>query len=218
VIAIIAILAAMLLPALQQAKAKAMQASCVSNLKQLSLGMVMYTNDYRKFFPEVTWGASGSYWHWPEGILSYVSDAKVWQCAGKRKTDRYTISATPPGGNSWWTTSNFAGINAAYGYNMWLADIAGNPGIGRGRSDAAIRAASNTAMFSDNAHYIHQCCGPGNKTAYAEVCGHGCNAGTNVDNNTRHNGGSNISFADGHVQFYKAGVIMTNTGLWQDGQ
>jgi prepilin-type N-terminal cleavage/methylation domain-containing protein/prepilin-type processing-associated H-X9-DG protein len=45
VIAIIAILAGLLLPALANAKAKALNAKCISNLKQLQLGAVMYSND-----------------------------------------------------------------------------------------------------------------------------------------------------------------------------
>jgi len=51
VIAIIAILAGLLLPALARAKAKASQIKCVSNLKQLGYGMMMYIQDNQDQFP-----------------------------------------------------------------------------------------------------------------------------------------------------------------------
>ena len=52
VITIIAILAALLLPALSRAKQKGQQAVCISNLKQIGLGFALYLSDHNDHFPD----------------------------------------------------------------------------------------------------------------------------------------------------------------------
>ena len=70
VIAIIAILAAILFPVFAQAREKARGASCLSNIKQLTLGMMMYSQDYDETFPEWRWDQNYST-NW--GCLLYTS-------------------------------------------------------------------------------------------------------------------------------------------------
>src|SRR5438067_179265 len=55
VIAIIAILAAILFPVFAQAREKARQAGCTSNLKQISLATMMYLQDYDETYPVWPW-------------------------------------------------------------------------------------------------------------------------------------------------------------------
>ncbi len=60
VIAIIAVLAAILFPVFSRARAKARQASCLSNLKQLGLAFEMYTQDYDECLPGAPNGNGGN--------------------------------------------------------------------------------------------------------------------------------------------------------------
>ena len=64
VIAIIAILAAILFPVFAQAREKARQTSCLSNAKQLGLGISMYVQDYDETMPFAC-GWYANQWLWP---------------------------------------------------------------------------------------------------------------------------------------------------------
>jgi prepilin-type N-terminal cleavage/methylation domain-containing protein/prepilin-type processing-associated H-X9-DG protein len=72
VIAIIAILAAMLLPALAKAKSKAQRIQCTSQLKQLGLGITLFTLDRNDMFPPAAYGAGRGQLAWDTYIYSYL--------------------------------------------------------------------------------------------------------------------------------------------------
>jgi len=55
VIAIIAILAAILFPVFAQAKEAAKKTTCLSNTKQMALGIYMYSNDNDDVYPQNDW-------------------------------------------------------------------------------------------------------------------------------------------------------------------
>ena len=79
VIAIIAILAAMLLPALSKAREKARQATCMSNLKQMHLGSVMYIQDYDGYLPRRNDGGPSGNKYWHHKIAPYMGLGTGWQ-------------------------------------------------------------------------------------------------------------------------------------------
>ena len=72
VIAIIAILAAMLLPALASAKAKAQRTQCMNQMRQLGLGMTLFTGDNADRFPPAGWQGGKGTMSWDCWINGYI--------------------------------------------------------------------------------------------------------------------------------------------------
>ncbi|MFM7321224.1 MAG: DUF1559 domain-containing protein [Armatimonadota bacterium] len=85
VIAIIAILAAILFPVFAQAREKARQASCLSNTKQMGLGIMMYTQDFDETYPQAYWyrndlNGDAGYEQWSGLIQPYVKNVGIFVC------------------------------------------------------------------------------------------------------------------------------------------
>lgn len=103
VIAIIAILGAMLLPALQSARNTAKESLCLSNLKQLTLGTLMYANDYNEHCPSM-WA---NWEPWSKTIFDYVGQSyssfrcpsDIWERSSEHART-YACNAVPQGWGS----------------------------------------------------------------------------------------------------------------------
>jgi len=87
VIAIIAILAAMLLPSIAKAKTKAQRIACVSNMKQVGVGVILWSMDHEGKYPWIVKGDDGgSYgknlaWEHFATLSNELSTPKVLHCA-----------------------------------------------------------------------------------------------------------------------------------------
>ena len=82
VIAIIAILAAILFPVFARAREKARQTACLSNAKQLTLGIMMYAQDYHETLP-FGWSPYpdiGANYYWNDVIQPYVMNEQIIVC------------------------------------------------------------------------------------------------------------------------------------------
>jgi prepilin-type N-terminal cleavage/methylation domain-containing protein len=115
VIAIIAILAAILFPVFAQARAKARQAACLSNMKQLGTAVMMYVQDYDETYPpsQVNIPApapANAVMSWPTMIFPYVKNEGIFVCPDGETALK---SVTMPSANAAGTvTANYCAARA----------------------------------------------------------------------------------------------------------
>ncbi len=193
VIAIIAILAAMLLPALAKAREKAQSISCTSNMKQITLGAIMYSGDYNQRF--VPWTGSGSptQW-WAQLVLPYITDTKTFECP----------SATGDAWRSCGCGSTEAQRPVHYGANCGAGGQNGtqvpNWQAVMGQKLTSLAEPSQTLWTGDSTCVN---LGPNN---YYPSQGSTC-PGVALD---RHSQGANFGFCDGHVAWARATSVGGN--------
>ena len=111
VVAIIAILAAMLLPALNTARSKAYSIKCISNMRQIGLGISQYVTDYKEYFP-----TSDASPHWTKKTASYVQ-GKVPASGAEWRKSIYTC----PADRHLPKCSGVNEVHISYGYSTFFA-------------------------------------------------------------------------------------------------
>jgi len=203
VIAIIAILAAMLLPALSKAREKARQSVCVSNLKQISVGFEMYSNDYPEWYPAPGGSSDSSSWI-QAAIFHYLypnKDPWPFDNSKWKRTAFYCPSRSRVYG-----TASYQKY-CCYGMNMTI----GTPGTASGfsyrekpRKISKVKYPSRTMLVIDENYW---------RTSA------GCWDSENERRErVRHSEGVNLLYADGHVEWKRVDEIPTsNTDIFWKG-
>ena len=181
VIAIIAILASILFPVFAKAREKARQSSCLSNLKQLDMAFMQYSQDYDEQLPRATAGAASaaplapsSSWMsasvanvWDPklgSIYPYVKNAQIYLCPSRKS---YTPS------------------NCTYSMNSQCSEV----------SSGSVDDVSGTALLTE-ADCVD---------AVTNYNGAGGDGGNGI---SIHNDGCNIAFVDGHAKWYNKSNVM----------
>ena len=203
VIAIIAILASMLLPALQQARNKAHTASCQSNLKQIGTGGFMYLQDNKEIY---TTNALSSGKYWGDHILDYCGgDLGIMKCPVDDDTPAIKPGTNPP---RMYTNNFYAGdppnAEYCYGLNNWSYDPTYGPA---GRSAAVVKRTSGVIYVADSTGQSPDVTAGGGGSGWSVVEVRG-----QVDH-ARHRASErfNALFCDGHVEFLPINSTYVNS-------
>lgn len=128
VVAIISVLAGILFPVFARARENARRASCMSNLKQMGLGMMMYTQDYDERFP-LQLGKYPAFWG--SVLQPYVKSTQVFFC---------------PDDSLHKSSNGLSTSNLSYGYNFRNLTIYATKG---GVSLADIESAAETVAIAE---------------------------------------------------------------------
>lgn len=222
VVAIIGILAAILFPVFSQARERARRAVCLSNLKQIGLGMLMYSQDNDEHLPAWTsyWvcatnGATGG--EGPDGGTNCGADApaKYWDAAILPYVKTGDPGAVVPDSGGVWhcPDSELGNRYNSYGYSMGIAsystyeafyylfppeaslrDPAQTVFVGDGGTEGRLGTPSQMQGYAQK--YV-----PGMEYSVGGVRAY------SRDAPFRHQDGANYLFCDGHAKWLAAQTI-----------
>ena len=179
VIAIIAILAAILFPVFARAREKARQSNCLSNVKQLTLGCMMYAQDYDEVLGKCRNYTTRTLWL--QDIYPYINNQQIFRCPS---ADPF---AWPSAG-----LSSASRTEISYGYTWDNSPTSSHAML------AKIMNPAETVFIADGLGYM-----------FYPIPTSGPRAvnGTGYRIQARHNGGANLGFVDGHSKWYSLSVI-----------
>jgi prepilin-type N-terminal cleavage/methylation domain-containing protein/prepilin-type processing-associated H-X9-DG protein len=211
VIAIIAILAAILFPVFAKARAKARQTSCLSNTRQINTAFMEYAQDYDEMFmcwktrcwADNGWdGAARNDPPFHAKLQPYIKNTQIFACPSQTR-DSYFSGC--------WDASLYAPLG--YGYNEHLGH-SGSPATGfpiNWLKMETWKSPAQTFLVGDsmcgmvwgtNARgIIDRVAWPDHDNMGGQWCNTRDNPANQLDKYTRHNGGSNIGFMDGHAKW-----------------
>lgn len=209
VIGIIAILAALLLPSLANAKSKANSIKCLNNLRQLDLALVMYAGDHDGSFPPRRERTNA----WMTALFPYYKDPAILKCPSD--SIPWVPNLTPEmklslqrsfviNGFNDWFQSELSPANYQT-FLRWRWPV--------GMKDAAIPQPSETISFGEKktgSRHVHMDFSQGkegNDVEEIEQNRHKYGGGGK-------SGGSNFAFTDGSVRFLKYGMSSRPVNLW----
>ena len=185
-IAIIAILAGMLLPALNNARERSRSAYCINNTKTLGMMLLSYTDEWEGYMVPCYTGISGAgYWSRYLQVTKYGifnvnnvwNPTMPWRCP----SDLYKGTSRQPDGA-------FVDYGMNTTINVW------NSAVGWKKINA-IREPSRRTMFGE------------------QILRFGFKAGEDEPYLTRHGGTNNCVFLDGHSENLKASMIPLRTSV-----
>lgn len=199
VIAIIAILASMLLPALAKAKGAAKRISCVNNMKQMALSVVMYVDDNDNYYPVRGNTSDSTSNYWPLLLFPYYVDTKVLYCPSDVPNPLNSGSGSPFLALSAKRSYMFNGFNDYFDPTLNTL-----PPPGSKLPESAVKQASETILFGEkhatSEHYWMD---------YSQW-----DEAYQLDESRHNETGANYAFADGGARFLRFGQSLSPVKLW----